>query len=55
MTLERIAHSGAYHIYSMVNGRLFSRTYYGYTRREAIAQYRHDRKVEKSKPINEVG
>jgi len=54
MTIERVFPSGAYHIYSIVNGRLFSMTYYGYTRREAIAQYRYDRKVEKSKSINEV-
>lgn len=54
MTVEKIPHSGAYHIYSIVNGRLFSMTYYGYTRREAIAQYRYDRQVEKSKSINEV-
>jgi hypothetical protein len=44
MTVERMRHSGAYVISEIVGeGRgeyLFTRTYYGYTLREAKAQFR---------------
>lgn len=52
MTINR--KRGGYEIYSMVNGYLFTMFYIGYTRKEAIAQYRYDRRIEKSKSINEV-
>jgi hypothetical protein len=44
MTVERVRHSGAYVISEIVGEGageyLFSRTYYGYTLREAKAQFR---------------
>ena len=44
MTVERVRHSGAY-VLSEIAGEgagayLFTRTYYGYTLREAKAQFR---------------
>ena len=46
MTVERIRHSGAYVLSDLVGegGRayLFTRTYYGYTLRDAKAQFRLD-------------
>lgn len=52
MTIER--KRGGYEIYSMADGRLFQQFYLGYTRKEAIAQYRYDRRIEKQRNINEV-
>jgi ribosomal protein S19 len=44
MTVERVRHSGAYVISDFVGEGageyLFTRTYYGYTLREAKAQFR---------------
>ena len=44
MTIERVAHSGAYVISDFVGEGageyLFTRTYYGYTLREAKAQFK---------------
>ena len=44
MTVEKVRHSGAYVISQFIGeGRgeyLFTRTYYGYTLREAKAQFR---------------
>ncbi len=44
MTIERVAHSGAYVISAFVGEGageyLFTRTYYGYTKRGAIAQFK---------------
>ena len=42
MTIERVRHSGAYVISQLTSdyGYLFTRTYYGYTREQAIAQFR---------------
>lgn len=44
MTIERVRHSGAYVISDFVGEGageyLFTRTYYGYTLREAKAQFR---------------
>jgi ribosomal protein S19 len=44
MTIERVRHSGAYVISHFVGEGageyLFTRTYYGYTKREAIAQFK---------------
>jgi hypothetical protein len=44
MTVERVRHSGAY-VISDIAGEgagayLFTRTYYGYTKREAVAQFK---------------
>jgi len=44
MTIERVAHSGAYVLSAFVGEGageyLFTRTYYGYTLREAKAQFK---------------
>lgn len=42
VTIERVRHSGAYVISQLTSdyGYLFTRTYYGYTRAQAIAQFR---------------
>ena len=44
MTIERVAHSGAYVISAFVGEGageyLFTRTYYGYTLREAKARFK---------------
>jgi len=44
MTIERVRHSGAYVLSEFVGEGageyLFTRTYYGYTKREAIAQFK---------------
>lgn len=46
MTIERVRHSGAYVISQFIGeGRgeyLFTRTYYGYTLKQAKAQFRLD-------------
>lgn len=48
MTIERVSHSGAYVISQFVGEGageyLFTRTYYGYTKREAIARFRENLK-----------
>lgn len=50
MTIERVAHSGAYVISQLTSdyGYLFTRTYYGYTRAQAISQFRMQFKEEAS-------
>jgi hypothetical protein len=43
MTVERVRHSGAYVISELIGGAggyLFTRSYYGYTLREAKAQFK---------------
>jgi hypothetical protein len=44
MTIERVQHSGAYVLSEFVGEGageyLFTRTYYGYTKREAIAKFK---------------
>lgn len=46
MTVERVAHSGAYVISQFVGEGageyLFTRSYYGYTKREAIARFKQE-------------
>lgn len=42
MIAERVAHSGAWSVYGVVNGYLLSRTYYGYTKREAVRLWREE-------------
>jgi hypothetical protein len=44
MIVERIAHSGAWRISDIVNGYWFTRVYYGYSKRDAMREYREDRK-----------
>ena len=41
MTIER-THHGAWRIYTLLNGYLIQRTYFGYSKREAMAQFRAD-------------
>jgi hypothetical protein len=44
MTVERVRHSGAYILSNLVGegagGYLFTRTYYGYTLKQAKAQFK---------------
>lgn len=53
MTVERVRHSGAYVISDMASGGgqayLFTRTYYGYTLREAKRLFKIDIKEEAGK------
>lgn len=43
MIIEKL-HSGAIRIYQSVNGVLVTRTYYGYTKREAVKRFREERR-----------
>lgn len=40
MTVARLFPSGAYEISAFVGDRLVTRRYFGYTRREAVAEFR---------------
>jgi hypothetical protein len=40
MSATRVWHSGAWIVSEIVGGYLVSRTYYGYTKREAVALFR---------------
>lgn len=42
MSVTRVPHSGALVISDIIGGYLVSRTYYGYTVREARAMFRRD-------------
>lgn len=42
MTVTKLNHSGAWQISALVNNYLVTRTYYGYTKREAMAQFKFD-------------
>lgn len=46
MTIERVRHSGAYVISQFIGEGageyLFTRSYYGYTKREAIARFKQE-------------
>lgn len=42
-TVEKLYPSGALRIESMAGDYLFSRVYYGFNKREALAEYRHDK------------
>ncbi len=44
MTIKKNQVTGAYEIYALMQGHLLSRTYYGYTRREAVALFREEMK-----------
>ena len=41
MTVTRL-HSGAYQVSAIIRGYLVTRTYYGYTKREAVRLFRED-------------
>ena len=40
MTIERITHSGGWQATATVDGYLFIRTFYGYTKREVATLFR---------------
>lgn len=40
MTIERLFPSGAYAVSTVRGGRYFHRVYYGYTRKEALREFR---------------
>lgn len=40
MIIERISFTGAWRCADIVSGRLVSRVYYGYTKKEALAEFR---------------
>lgn len=42
MTIERLFPSGGYLIYGIYNGYFFSRRYFGYTKKEAVQQFRQE-------------
>lgn len=45
MTIERIFPSGGYVISAFIGNQLMRRRYLGYTRKEAIAEFRAERKA----------
>ena len=42
MTVTKLNHSGAWQISALVNNYLVTRTYYGYTKREAMRLFKSD-------------
>ena len=42
LTVARIIPSGAWQVSAIIGGHLVTRTYYGYTRREAVMRYRQE-------------
>lgn len=42
MTVTKQAHSGAYVVSDLVDGYLVTRTYYGFTKREAVRMFREE-------------
>lgn len=42
MTIERLFPSGGYLIYTIHKGYFFSRRYFGYTKKEAVQQFRQE-------------
>lgn len=42
MTTEKLFPSGAYRVSDVINGYLVQRVYYGYTKREAIAEFKRE-------------
>lgn len=44
-TVEKVFPSGALRVSSIVNGALMTRTYYGYTRREAVRLFKAEAKT----------
>jgi len=42
MTAERLFPSGAWRVSAMRDGHLVTRVYYGFTKREALAEFRHE-------------
>ncbi len=44
MTIEMVFPSGAYRISDIINNQLITRQYMGYTKREAVAMFKHEMK-----------
>jgi len=42
MTIEKVKHNGALIISDIIDGYLVSKTYYGYTKKEAIKLFRSE-------------
>lgn len=42
MTVTKQAHSGAYVVSDIIGGYLVTRTYYGFTKREAVRMFREE-------------
>ena len=40
MTLEKIAHNGAWRAFDIVSNRFVSHVFYGYTKKEAAREFR---------------
>lgn len=40
MTIQRVVPSGAWQVSDVVNGYLVTRTYYGYTKQEALWKFK---------------
>lgn len=40
ITSTRVTHNGSWNVSALVDGMLFHRTYYGFTRTEAVAEFR---------------
>ena len=55
MTVERLFPSGAYAVRAVVDGYLRSRVYYGYTRAEAVREFRLERKMGACPDCGELG
>jgi hypothetical protein len=47
MVIERLFPSGGWEIYTTHNGYLFRRRYFGYTKKEAIAEFRAELREQK--------
>ena len=40
VSVRRVAHNGSWEVCALVDGMLFRRTYYGYSRGESVALFR---------------
>lgn len=40
MSINKLSNSGAWQVSSLVGSRLVTQTFYGYTKRDAIAEFR---------------
>jgi hypothetical protein len=45
MTITKLFPSGAYEVSDIVNGHLFKRVYFGYTKKEAVKQFKTEAKL----------
>jgi hypothetical protein len=55
MSVGTIAHSGAIQIYKVIDGYLTTRSYYGYTRLEAIESYAEEFGLDLEELLEEEG